>query len=375
MVQLTPGSADKPHHSASEGASHLPPLGPTRTASNLEKFKSLHCCSLRKMLKSKQLSEQVTNFLCKHKSQRSVAACAAHVNRWIQFCLERQIHPCEPTLEQYYMYLQDVFPNPGSLNAYISGMKKYLSEKSLALFNHLFFDELKTASRMAAAEIPKLPAVSWDPDTVLDYMLTLPDPAKMNKVELSGCCLVLLLLSSGRWKIDLFHLDMSERHMQKTEDCFYFTMRELSKCHRGHKKNDFMQYIEFPKYSFDKRICPYYMLECYIKYIRNRCPTDLSKLFVRTTDGGPAHPDSLRRWGCIILEKAGVIPPLQKGVQKGVKRLTVSSTRSAHALKVFQMGKSFDSIMERCTWTTKSTFFKHYCKPIKSTLINKAQQI
>ena len=57
---------------------------------------------------------------------------------------------------------------------------------------------------MAAAEIPKLPAVSWDPDTVLDYMLTLPNPVKLNKVELSGRCLVLLLLSSGRRKIDLY---------------------------------------------------------------------------------------------------------------------------------------------------------------------------
>ena len=270
LVQQAARSTDNSHHPTPQGTPNLPTLGTRRPKSNIEKFKSLCSHSLRKTLKSRELSEKVTDFICRYRSQKSVLACATYVNRWIQFCLERKIHPHKSALGhlmEYYMYLQEIFPSPASLSCYITGMKKYLSEKSVSLLKHPLFEELKYASRIAAAELPKCPLVSWDPDKVLDFMLTLSNPSEMNKVKLSRCCLVLLLLSSGRCKIDLHRLDMSKRHMQKTEDCFYFAMRKLPKCHWGNMKNDFMQYLEFPKYPFDKHLCPYYMLECYIKYV------------------------------------------------------------------------------------------------------------
>ena len=241
---------------------------------------------------------------------------------------------------------------------------KILTPSSLLLLDNPLFLELRYAAQRDR-RVPTLPQkTTWDSEVVLDFIKKLPASEEISKVDLSARCLVLLLLVSGRWKIDLHRLDVRLNFMRKTDDCYYLAMSEFAKGHQHRNDHHFMQFIEFAKFPQDPRVCTYTIIEKYLYLVRNQCPHDLpthTQFFVHTTDGGPAHPDTLARWGCTLLEAAGI------------KRTTLSSTRSAHSSKAFFSGEPLDSIMNRCAWTKESTFFKSYCKPLTSTPDNAAK--
>ena len=266
----------------------------------------------------------------------------------------------------YFLFLKDIFPQPKTLFRYLDTLKKILSPDSICLFDHPLMKELKYAVKSDPSQVPTLPTKSsWDPDTVLDYMRTLQPPHEMNKIMLSGRVLILLLLVSGRRKIDLHKLDVRLQFMQRATDSYYFAMSNFAKGHKRIKRHDFKQFIEFAAYPEDQRVCPVFMIDQYLKHIRHRSPEHLpdhTQFFVRTTDGGPAHPDTLARWGATFLQAAKVIDPPTPGVM----RKGVSSVRAAHASKSFLCGENLDSIMKRCAWSSASTFFRFYCKPITS---------
>ena len=204
--------------------------------------------------------------------------------------------------------------------------------------------------------IPKLPAETWDPELLLDFILSLPANENLEPMVLTGKCLILMMLASGRRKCDMMLLQVDDKHMTITDDIIHFTLYGPSKGFRNCRDHDFMQHIDFQKYPHPfpyTKVCPYTTIRDYIKQIRNRVTRFLpphNKFFVKLTDGGPPSSDTLRRWGKDFLHDSGVLTT------------SLNSLHSASSSKMFFLGASLQTIMDKCAWVKSSIFFKFYLR-------------
>ena len=239
---------------------------------------------------------------------------------------------------------------------YFSGMRKFLSDTSLAKSYSVPIKQLLVTAIHAKPALPKLPEV-WNADRVLAYFLRSPPIAYLTKLQLAGKCVVLLMLASGRRKGDLMGLDVRPQFMKNTNNVFYFTMSKMSKGNFPFTpQNNFMQYLEFHKFPAAPQICPYTIIDDYLEIIRhpNRCKPSHTRFFVTTTDPQkPAHSETVCRWAVDTLKLAGIT-------------CSPHSIRSAHASMAVVHNEPIDSIMEQCGWRKSSTFYKHYLRPVAS---------
>ena len=272
--------------------------------------------------------------------------------------MERQIDRDRPTLENlvdYLIFLHGRMANIGIVNNYFGELKNFLHPSSVTLLQNPIFKEMLHACRYKKLVLPKLPTETWDPELLLDYMLSLPPNEELEPMVLTGKLLVLMMLASGRRKCDMLLLQVDDEHMKIMDDAIHFALSGPSKGFRHRKEHAFMQHMVFQKYPhpfpYDK-VCPYKTIWDYIRLICNRVsytsPHD--KLFVKLTDGDPPSSDTLKRWGKDFLSDSGVFAP------------TLNSLHSASSSKMFFMGVSLQTIMDRCAWAKSSTFIKFYLR-------------
>ena len=150
-------------------------------------------------------------------------------------------------------------------------LKHYLHPESASLLDNPIFQEMFNAASQRKPLQPKLPDDTWDPEDLLNYMLSQPDNNDLDLMTLSGKCVVLLMLASGRRKCDLLLLSIHPDYLTETENNIKFTLAGPSKGFRT-KGHQFMQTIDFVKYPYPppfNKICPYTMVKDYIRLIRN----------------------------------------------------------------------------------------------------------
>ena len=237
---------------------------------------------------------------------------------------------------------------------YFSAMKKGLSDKGLQAASNFQVRQLLVSMVHNKPSLPRLPGEIWNADRVLTYFLSLPPNRHLSRVQMSGKCIVMLMLASGRRKADLMGLDVHRDFMRKTDNCFYFTLNKLSKGNINNT-NDFMQFVEFHRFNPEPQICPYTTIVDYLIYVRNTVfpPPSHTKFFTTTVlNATPAHPETVRRWALETLDAAGIENP------------SVHSIRSAHSSKAVLLGENIDSVMQRCGWRKTSTFYQHYLHPV-----------
>ena len=118
-----------------------------------------------------------------------------------------------------------------------------------------------------------------------------------------------------------------------------------------------MQFIEFHRFDAEPKVCPYRMLEDYIKRVRNTVGENAFKhtnLFVTTTSGTLTHRDTGRRWASDMLQDAGI------------NCSGVHSVHSASSSKSVSYKEPIENVIARCGWKRQSTFFTHYLKPVST---------
>ena len=191
-------------------------------------------------------------------------------------------------------------------------------------------------------------------DWLVEHLLSLPPNRELTNIQMSRKCIILLMLASGWRKADIMVLDISPKFMKKTKEAYCCSMSKPSKGNTS-GRNNFMQFIEFHRYDSQPKLCPYRMLQDYIALVRNTVGEDStkhSKLLVTTTSGSPTHRDTVSRWATDILFDARI------GVH------CIHSIRSASSSKSIQYKEPLENVMARCGWKRKSTFFKHYLRPV-----------
>ena len=255
---------------------------------------------------------------------------------------------------EFIVHLTQRYKSGNSVRGVITATRAALPHDVRHVFDAPIIQDALRKCVRSKVPLPSVPPVIWDPDKVLQFFRQWPQNSELGPVELSGKCLVLLMLASGRRKSDLHKLSVNENFMVYTSEKIYFACSSFTKGHRRVKSHDFMQFIEFQKFDLDPQCCPYSVIMSYLDRIRTPRRPQCDNFFVTTDKGTPAHPDTLKRWALNILQAAGIDVTMYK----------TNSIRSAHSSKSYQLGESIDSIMDRCAWVRGSTFVDYYLRPI-----------
>ena len=360
VIHYSHGNADIFSSGTPGGSSNISPIQTRFPPSYDLQGEALFRHCIRQSFEANNISPDLAQFVIDSKPKQHQASIGSQLSKWNQFCVAREIDPRNPTAEQmgvYITFLSRQLSNGKMIANYFSRMRKFLSDTALAKSYSIPIKQLLVAAIHAKPALPKLPGEVWNADKVLVYFLRSPPNCYLTKLQLAGKCIVLLMLASGRRKVDLMALDVQPQFIQKTDNVFFFTMSKLSKGNSPFTpQNNFMQYIEFHKFNAAPQICPYTVIEDFFQIIRNNQaikPT-YSQFFVTTTDcQKPAHAETVRRWAIDTLKLAGI-------------NCTPHSIRSAHASMAVAHNENIDSIMERCGWRHSSTFYKHYLRPVAS---------
>ena len=191
----------------------------------------------------------------------------------------------------------------------------------------------------------------WSVDTVLDYLRLFWPLDEINLKELTLKLVMLIALTTGQRCQTLTFLDISERYMQRSEECFNFALTEHLKQDKPGKVFGNVRLYKYPV----KELCVYETLDFYLRAtekLRNS-----SKLLVSyIKPHGAVTPSTIGRWIKTLLGQAGIDTEIFSG----------HSSRCASTSKAL-ISVSTDVILATAGWTEESTFRKFYNKPVAVT--------
>ena len=199
--------------------------------------------------------------------------------------------------------------------------------------------------------VPKFHNI-WSVDTVLEY-LTLAWPLeKLNRKELTLKLVMLIVLTTGQRCQTLTYMDISEKYMTKSDQCFSFALTEHIKQDRP---GSVFGNVNLYKYS-DNKLCVYETLQFYLQ-VTAPCRSSSSLLISYIKPFKPVTAATIGRWIKTVLAQAGI----------DTNVFTAHSTRSASTSKAAAVAVPVDAILATAGWSAESTFRKFYNRPVPLT--------
>ncbi len=187
------------------------------------------------------------------------------------------------------------------------------------------------------APLPKEKPPIWNPEKVLQWLLTQPRPKSF--ILCASEALILILLATG-WRVDdVWKLDAK---VDLSDEKAVFFFREKRKCPiKG--KHTLSRIL--PSFQGEKRVCPVQATREYVR-LAQKIRKDQSCLFVSSL-GVRASKDTLRRWVQDLLTKCGI-------------SATAGSCRSAATNSALNRNWPIDQIMKSAGWSSENMFRKYY---------------
>ena len=198
---------------------------------------------------------------------------------------------------------------------------------------------------------PSLPrySVTWDVNVVLDYLVGLDQPERLDLKMLSYKTVMLLALLTGQRRQTLHALDIT--NMDLNEEKCTFVIKSLLKTSRPGKH---LAPIEVLSYKPDRKLCPVAHIEEYVKRTSD-IRGDQRQLFVSyQKPHKEISSDTVSRWLKNTLDLAGI----------DTAKFGAHSTRAATTSAAKAMNVPIDIIMQSAGWSQESTFGKYYHKPV-----------
>ena len=178
----------------------------------------------------------------------------------------------------------------------------------------------------------------WSVDTVLDYLRLFWPLGEINLRELTLKLVMLIALTTGQRCQTLTFLDIAEQYMQRSEECFNFSLNEHLKQDKPGKVFGNVRLYKYPV----KELCVYETLDFYLRAtekLRNS-----SKLLVSYIKPyGAVTSSTIGRWIKTLLGQAGIDTEIFSG----------HSTRCASTSKAL-MSVSTDVILATAGNSTTS---------------------
>ena len=229
-----------------------------------------------------------------------------------------------------------------------AALSSFITYHGKPLGQHYLVSQFMTG---IARQLPRQPKYTeiWDPDQVLKFLKTWSPAKFLNLFQLSVKTVLLLLLVSGQRVQTMTKLSLDNMmHKRRT---FVFVITENLKHSRGYAPATEVTCKNFPP---DARLCIENYLKAYLK--RTEKLRTSRALFVTTTKPhGAASQATLARWVRLGLQKSGI----------NTQKYGPASTRAAATNKAFRQGVPIQSILQKASWSSKTTFTTWYKKPVE----------
>lgn len=282
---------------------------------------------------------------------------AVYINKWVQFCRERSCDPLRPAVKELLAFLHCMFKKGASYSA-LNTARSAVSNIDLCKIDHnarctetigkhfLVCRFLKGVFN-AIKPTPKYNQV-WSVDPVLDYLALLWPLDKLTRKELTLKLATLVALTTSQRCQTLSMMDISEKFMHRSKECYSFSLTQHIKQDRP---GNVFGNVRLFKYHV-KELCVYETLSYYLSVTRDQRAS--TELFVSYTKPYRAvTPSTIGRWIRTLLGQAGV----------DTKVFTAHSTRGASTSKAFS-SVPVEIILKAAGWSNECTFRKFYNKPV-----------
>ena len=191
---------------------------------------------------------------------------------------------------------------------------------------------------------------TWDTDVVLDYLSSLGNDESLDFAQLSLKLLILLALVTLMRIGELNSISCSSVCLS-TNKVTFSLLRLRKKQHSGP-----LQSFSIPAFT-GSLVCP---VKCFREYwtrtSKLRDPSCQSLFVITKKPHTATSTSTLGRWIRKCLSDAGIDDLV----------FSAHSTRGAGASKAAASGVATESILRAASWSSESTFARHYNRPITS---------
>ena len=198
---------------------------------------------------------------------------------------------------------------------------------------------------------PSLPryAVTWNVNTVLDYLENQYPLESLSLLELSQKLVMLLALLSGQRGQTLHLLDI--RNVYITDDSVKILIGDLLKTSKPNKHLGELNFASFPH---NDSLCIVNILRIYMAKTQS-LRGDNTGLFITTQlPYRRVSRDTISRWTRTVLKNAGI----------DIQMFKPHSTRAASVSAAKLRDVSLNTILKTVGWNQECTFRKFYNKPV-----------
>ena len=309
--------------------------------------------TIRQRFRDKRFSEDVIKLLLGANRSSTQSSYQSAWNSWFDWCTQRNFDPLSNDLAVVLEYLTDLH-KAGYASRSINGHRSMLSMtlypyEGSNIGEHPLVVQLLKGCYNENPPRPRYES-TWDTDVVLDYLSSLGNDESLDFAQLSLKLLTVLALVTLMRIGELNSISCSSVCLSTSKVTFSL-LRLRKKQHSGP-----LQSFSIPAFT-GSLVCP---VKCFREYwtrtskLRN---PSCQSLFVITKKPHTATSTStLGRWIKKCLSDAGIDDSV----------FSAHSTRGAGASKAAASGVATESILRAASWSSESTFARHYNRPITS---------
>ena len=309
---------------------------------------------IRRRLLDCQISSNITDVIINSWRPGTQKQYSVYVNRWTQFCDERQINSISPSVTHVLEFLQMLYERDlsySTINTARAALNCYLLDHKLhntpsTLSTHPFVNRYMKGVFNSRTPTPKY-SDTWDVKIVLDFIKNWHPLTDLALKHVTYKLVMLLALTTGQRCQTLASLDTQT--MTKTAEQFVFRLTDHMKQNRpGHV----LSTVHVRRYH-QADLCVYQTLEHYLA--RTSTLRSSSKLFVSVVKPhGAVTTSTVSRWIKTLLSLSGI----------DTTKFQAHSTRVAVASKA-SASLPTDVILKHVGWASDCVFRKYYDKPIR----------
>ena len=227
-----------------------------------------------------------------------------YINKWLDFCRQRQIDPYKPGLTAALQFLHTFNDNElsySAINTARSALSTVLTTEGAKTFGrHPVVSRYLKGVFLNRKPVPKYNSI-WDVSEVLRYLKTLNPNQQISLKELTLKLVMLLSLVTPQRGQSINMLDISG--MTLTESCSTFLLLKHIKTSRPGNSGPC---IKFSRFTSDDEICPIKTLNAYIQRTEKVRQGNTQLLLSYVKPFKPVSRDTISCWMKMVLHVAGI---------------------------------------------------------------------
>ena len=344
VVSSGAGNGDSDAQNPPQERSNSSP-GPATPAPTGSKVPPAGCHAvIRNTYRAAGFSEDIIAILAKSWRNGTHSQFRTYLERWVQFCGEREIDAVNPSINDVLNFLYLQYANGlgySAMNTARSALSTIITIDNMPIGQHPLVSRFLKGFFNDRPALPRY-CVTWDVCTVLNYLKGLSPVSTIPIKSLIHKLVMLMLLLSGQRGQTIHLLDTS--NMTLSQGYAKFAIGDALKTTRpGHHLDE----LHFRAYAPDRRLCVHTALKAYLEQTLDNRGKE-TKLFI-----------SLKK-----PHKAITLDTMKDaGINLAI--FAPHSTRAASASKAARSKLPLATILRAAGWYRETTFSKYYQKPIQ----------